>query len=88
MFMLGAILYGVSAVIWFSIISTEQLSTAYSILVSMTFILVTGGSDFTARTSAVVAAMELTHSQLYRVRATVVDQNNLGASGAQDLGRL
>jgi|ERR1039458_5519578 multidrug transporter EmrE-like cation transporter len=44
MFLLGAFLYGLSALIWFSIISTEQLSTAYPILVSMTFILVTAGS--------------------------------------------
>lgn len=44
MFMAGVILYGVSAIIWFSVISTEELSTAYPILVSMTFILVTAGS--------------------------------------------
>jgi multidrug transporter EmrE-like cation transporter len=44
MFLAGALLYGLSAIIWFSVVSTEQLSTAYPILVSMTFVLVTAGS--------------------------------------------
>jgi multidrug transporter EmrE-like cation transporter len=44
MFLSGVVLYGLSALIWFSVISSEQLSTAYPILVSMTFILVTAGS--------------------------------------------
>jgi multidrug transporter EmrE-like cation transporter len=46
MFLAGAVLYALSAVIWFSIISTEPLSTAYPVLVSITFLLVTGGSVF------------------------------------------
>src|SRR5262245_4903852 len=46
LFVGGVIFYGVSAVVWFSIISTEQLSTAYPVLVSMTFLLVTAGSVF------------------------------------------
>jgi multidrug transporter EmrE-like cation transporter len=44
LFLLGAALYALSAVIWFSVISTEQLNLAYPILVSVTFILVTAGS--------------------------------------------
>lgn len=44
MFVAGAILYALSAIVWFSIISTEQLSTAYPVLVSITFLLVTAGS--------------------------------------------
>jgi len=46
MFLAGALLYALSAVIWFSIISTEPLSTAYPVLVSITFLLVTAGSVF------------------------------------------
>jgi multidrug transporter EmrE-like cation transporter len=46
MFMAGVTLYAVSALIWFSVISMEPLSTAYPLLVSMTFILVTAGSVF------------------------------------------
>ena len=44
MFLLGAVFYILSALVWFSVISTEQLSTAYPILVSLTFLLVTAGS--------------------------------------------
>ena len=44
LFLSGVVLYGVSAIIWFSVISTEQLSTAYPVLVSITFVLVTVGS--------------------------------------------
>jgi multidrug transporter EmrE-like cation transporter len=44
LFVSGVFLYGLSALIWFSVISSEQLSTAYPILVSMTFVLVTAGS--------------------------------------------
>ena len=46
MFLSGAVLYVISALIWFSIVSTEQLSTAYPLLISMTFLLVTAGSVF------------------------------------------
>jgi multidrug transporter EmrE-like cation transporter len=45
-FATGAFLYVLSAIIWFSVISTEPLSTAYPVLVSMTFILVTAGSVY------------------------------------------
>jgi multidrug transporter EmrE-like cation transporter len=43
LFLLGAGLYAVSALIWFSVISTEQLSTAYPLLISITLVLVTAG---------------------------------------------
>jgi len=58
LFATGALLYGMSAIIWFSVISTEQLSTAYPVLVSMTFVMVTAGSVlfFAERVSAVKGA--------------------------------
>ena len=42
----GFFLYGLASLIWFSVISTENLSTCYPLLVSMTFVLVTVGSVF------------------------------------------
>jgi multidrug transporter EmrE-like cation transporter len=58
MFVAGAFLYGLSAIIWFSVISTEPLSTAYPVLVSMTFVMVTAGSVlfFAERVSAAKGA--------------------------------
>jgi len=44
LFIIGAILYGVAALVWFRVISTEQLSIAYPLLVSFTFILITLGA--------------------------------------------
>lgn len=44
LFLAGVLFYGLSAIIWFSVISSEPLSTAYPILVSITFILVTAGA--------------------------------------------
>jgi multidrug transporter EmrE-like cation transporter len=44
LFMLGVVFYALAAVVWFAVISTEQLSTAYPLLVSITFMLVTAGS--------------------------------------------
>jgi multidrug transporter EmrE-like cation transporter len=44
MFALGLLLYGLAAVIWFRVISTEELSTSYPLLVSLTFVLVTIGA--------------------------------------------
>jgi multidrug transporter EmrE-like cation transporter len=44
LFVLGMIFYALAAVVWFAVISTEQLSTAYPLLVSITFVLVTAGS--------------------------------------------
>ena len=45
-FMSGFFLYGLASLIWFAVISMESLSTAYPVLVSMTFVLVTFGSVF------------------------------------------
>ena len=58
MFAAGAFLYGLSAIVWFSVISTEQLSSAYPVLVSMTFVMVTAGSVlfFAERVSAAKGA--------------------------------
>jgi multidrug transporter EmrE-like cation transporter len=58
MFAAGAFLYGVSAIIWFSVISTEPLSTSYPVLVGMTFVMVTTGSVlfFAERVSAAKGA--------------------------------
>jgi len=44
LFVVGVILYGVAAVIWFDVLSRENLSTSYPLLVSLTFILVTLGA--------------------------------------------
>jgi len=40
----GVLLYVVASLIWFHVISTEPLSIAYPLLVSMTFIFVTLGA--------------------------------------------
>ena len=44
MFIIGFILYGSAAVIWFQILSMENLSTSYPLLISITFVLVTLGA--------------------------------------------
>ncbi len=44
LFVLGVFLYGAAAVVWFHVISFEELSISYPILVGMTFILVGLGS--------------------------------------------
>ena len=46
MFMTGVILYGLAAIVWFSAISFEELSTSYPILVGLVFILVAIGAMF------------------------------------------
>ncbi len=43
-FVLGVILYGAAAIVWFHLISFEELVTSYPILLGMTFILVGLGS--------------------------------------------
>ena len=43
-FVTGFCLYGISALVWFAVISVENLSTSYPVLVSLTFMLVTLGS--------------------------------------------
>ncbi len=40
----GVILYGLASIVWFAIVSTENLNSSYPLLVSMTFILVTLGA--------------------------------------------
>ena len=44
LFMTGLTLYGTAALVWFSVLSTENLNTSYPLLVSLTFILVTLGA--------------------------------------------
>ena len=46
LFDIGFILYGLSALVWFRAIATLQLSTAYPLLVAISFILVTAGAVF------------------------------------------
>ena len=43
-FVSGFCLYGISALVWFAVISVEDLSTCYPVLVSLTFVLVTLGA--------------------------------------------
>ena len=44
LFDIGFVSYGISALIWFRVIGSEPLSTAYPLLVSITFMLVTLGA--------------------------------------------
>ena len=44
LFVCGMALYGTAAIVWFRVISTENLSTSYPLLVSLTFVLVTTGA--------------------------------------------
>ena len=44
LFLAGVFFYGLAALVWFRVISQQPLSTAYPVLVSMTFILVTLGA--------------------------------------------
>ena len=46
LFVAGVILYGLAAIVWFSVISIEDLSTSYPVLVGMVFILVAAGSIY------------------------------------------
>jgi multidrug transporter EmrE-like cation transporter len=43
LFLSGCMLYGVAALVWFRVISSEYLSIAYVLLVASTFILVAAG---------------------------------------------
>ena len=45
-FVFGMMLYGLASLLWFRIVSAEQLTVAYPILVSLTFLLVTFGGYF------------------------------------------
>jgi multidrug transporter EmrE-like cation transporter len=44
MFVSGFILYGLAAVVWFSVLSIEDISTSYPMLVGITFIMVAMGA--------------------------------------------
>lgn len=44
LFSLGVILYGLAALIWFRVLSTEDLSSSYPLLISLTFVFVTLGA--------------------------------------------
>lgn len=46
LFDLGVFLYALASLIWFHVISTESLSVAYPLLVSLTFVFVTLGAIF------------------------------------------
>jgi len=46
MFVSGVILYGVGAIVWFRILSTENLSVSYPLMVSLTFVMVTLGACY------------------------------------------
>lgn len=46
MFMGGMFLYGLAAIIWFRILSTQDLSLSYPLMVSMTFVMVTLGAAY------------------------------------------
>ena len=43
-FVLGIIFYGSAAIVWFSVLSIEELSTSYPILVGLTFVFVSLGA--------------------------------------------
>lgn len=45
-FMAGVVFYGLAAIVWFSAISVEDLSTSYPVLVGLTFVLVASGAVF------------------------------------------
>mgnify|MGYP001063583281 CR=1 FL=1 len=44
LFVTGVVLYATAALVWFRVISTENLNSSYPLLVSMTFVLVTLGA--------------------------------------------
>ncbi|MEZ4683750.1 MAG: hypothetical protein R2932_57030 [Caldilineaceae bacterium] len=44
LFDIGFVLYGLAALVWFRVLSTQPLSTAYPLLVSLTFMLVSLGA--------------------------------------------
>ena len=46
LFVTGLIFYGLAAIVWFGVISIEDLSTSYPVLVGMVFILVAAGSTY------------------------------------------
>lgn len=42
--LIGVISYGIAALVWFRVISTENLNSSYPVLVGLTFTLVTAGA--------------------------------------------
>ena len=46
LFVFGVIFYGLAALVWFSVLSIENLSTSYPALVGLTFIMVAVGAVF------------------------------------------
>jgi multidrug transporter EmrE-like cation transporter len=44
LFDVGVLLYGLASLVWFRIISTENLNSSYPLLVSLTFLFVTLGA--------------------------------------------
>ncbi len=44
MLVVGVLLYGLASVVWFRVISTENLNSSYPLLVSITFLFVTLGA--------------------------------------------
>ena len=44
LFVIGALLYALAALVWFRVLASEPLSTAYPLLVSLTFVIVTAGA--------------------------------------------
>jgi small multidrug resistance pump len=44
LFVGGFLLYGTAAIVWFQVLSVENLSASYPLLVSLTFVLVTVGA--------------------------------------------
>jgi multidrug transporter EmrE-like cation transporter len=46
LFVGGFIFYGLAALVWFHVLSVENLSTSYPLLVSLTFVFVTLGAMF------------------------------------------
>lgn len=51
LFDLGFILYGLAALVWFRVVATQPLSTAYPLLVSLTYVFVTLGAVMLFRES-------------------------------------
>lgn len=46
---IGVIFYGLAALVWFRVVSTENLNTSYPVLVGLTFTLVTIGATLIFR---------------------------------------
>jgi multidrug transporter EmrE-like cation transporter len=46
LFTIGFLLYGFAALVWFRVLSTENLSSSYPLLISLTFVMVTLGAAF------------------------------------------